>query len=247
MRSTLPADSAGLLPPGLAAAWGFTTTGRRGPKAAHSVEGIVEAAAELADAEGIGTLSMPKIARRLGLTANALYRYVSSKDELMTLLADAGWGPPPDSLPTDGPWRIAAAAWTRAMIDRFAVRPWLLDLPIHGAPVTPNLLRWLEALLSSMAESGLGTQELLGCAVLFDGYARSTAGLTRDLKESRTPPVQAAATNFLLPLLRERGYPTLAAISAGGGYQDDPDFAEEEFGLERILDGVEVLVARRRV
>jgi AcrR family transcriptional regulator len=239
--------SAGRLPPGLASAWGFTHVGKRGPKPAHSVGQIVDAAAELADAGGFAALSMPRIARQLGLTANALYRYVSSRDELMMLLADAGWGPPPDSLPTSGPWRAAVTAWTRAMIDRFAVRPWLLDVPIQGAPVTPNLLRWLEVLLTSLAGSGLSANDLLGCAILFDGYARNTASLTRSLKNSRTSPVEAAAAmEFLRPLLQERGYPLLSTISAGGAYADDPEFADEEFGLERILDGVEVLIARRR-
>jgi hypothetical protein len=132
------------------------------------------------------------------------------------------------------------------MIDRFAVRPWLLDVPIQGAPVTPNLLRWLEVLLTSLAGSGLSANDLLGCAILFDGYARSTASITRGLRESQTPVETAAAMTFLRPLLQERGYPLLASISVSGDYADDPEFADEEFGLERILDGVEVLIARQR-
>lgn len=236
------------LPPGLAMAWGFTPPARRrGPKPAHSVERIVEAAVELADADGFAPLSMPKIARRLGITANALYRYVSSKDELLVLLAEAGWGPPPDSLSRAGHWRPAATAWVHAIIDRYRVHPWLLDLPTRGAPVTPNLLRWLEALLESMSDNGLTNQDLLGCAVLLDGYARGTATLARDLHDSNAPPVQSAAVaEFLQPLLRDRGFPHVAAIMAIGDYEDDDlDDTDIEFGLGRILDGIDVLVASR--
>ncbi|MDX3003565.1 helix-turn-helix domain containing protein [Kribbella solani] len=113
---------------------------------------IVDAALELADADGFAALSMPKLAQKLGLTANAIYRYVRSRDELLVLLADAAWGPAPDLGSTEplgggelprgggGGWRAGAAGWTRAMVDRCDVHPWLCDLPIRGAPMTPNLL-----------------------------------------------------------------------------------------------------------
>ncbi|SRR6266545_7256436 len=49
----------------------------------------------LADADGIAAL-LPRLAARIGVTTNALYRYVSSKDELLVLVRDAGWGVPPE-------------------------------------------------------------------------------------------------------------------------------------------------------
>jgi AcrR family transcriptional regulator len=232
------------LPPGLALSWGFVPAGRRGPKPGHSVEGILETALALADADGFTAVSLPKIARRLGLTTNALYRYVSSKDELLVLMADAGWGSPPES---DAPgWRDAATRWAKAVIDGYCARPWLLDIPVRGAPVTPNLLRWLESFLEGMASSGLGRQELLSCAMLLDGYARSTANLVRDLRDSTSPPVQAeAVSEFLRPLLAERGYPIMAELMSGGDYEDGLGETDVDFGLKRILDGIEVLVTAR--
>ena len=233
------------LPPGLALAWGETPASRRGPKPGYSVERIVEAAVELADREGFAALSLPRIARRVGFTTNALYRYVSSKDELLVLLADAGWGPPPDSLSRIRRWRAAATAWVRAVIERYHERPWLLSIPVRGAPVTPNLLRWLEVLLAGMAHSGLRDGDKLGCALLLDGYARGTAALSRDLREAGTPPVQSSAvTEFLQPRLSARGYPILATMLAGGRYEDTPADHDVEFGLGRILDGIDALIAQ---
>lgn len=248
MMSAMTGDTAGQqLPPGLAQAWGFTTTGRRGPKPAHSVEGIVEAAIGLADADGFAALSLPKIAKRLGFTTNALYRYVTSKDELLVLLADAGWGAPPEPLSTDKHWRPTATAWVHAFVDRCRRHPWLLDLPVRGAPTTPNILRWLEVLLESLTGTGLSNRQVLGCAVLLDGYARSTANLARDLHERTAPPVQSAAvTEFLQPLLLERGFPLVASIMSGGDYEDgELEDTDVDFGLHRILDGMEMLIARR--
>jgi AcrR family transcriptional regulator len=233
------------LPPGLALVWGFPPPARRGPKPTYTVAEIVDAAIALADEEGLAGLSLPKIARRLDLTPNALYRYVNSKDELMLLLTDAATGPPPDELPEG--WRAGAAAWVLALIARYQARPWLTDLPVRGAPVTPNLLGWLESLLRALAATGLPPGDQLSCAILLDSYARSAAALAGDLTASDATPVQSAeVTAFLYPLLAERGYPLIAEMLTNGEYEDSPVGPDLEFGLIRTLDGIERLVEERR-
>lgn len=232
------------LPHGLALVWGFPPPHRRGPKPTYTASDVVKAAMELADAEGPAALSLPKIARRLDLTPNALYRYVSSKDELMLLLADAGTGPPPADLPTE--WRDGAAAWARALIGRYRTRPWLVALPVRGVPVTPNVLAWLESLLAVLADSGLPAGDQLSCATILDGYARSIAALANDPAASERTPVQSPAViGFLYPLLADRGYPHVAEMLMGGVYADNPGGPDIEFGLSRILAGIEQLIAEQ--
>jgi AcrR family transcriptional regulator len=235
------------LPPGIALAWGFMPPApRRGPKPAFSVERIVEVAVEVADEDGFAGLSMPKIAGRLGVTANALYRYIRSKEELVVLLAEAGWGPPPESIRLAGNWRDAAVEWTRAMIARAQVHPWVLDVPVRTAPMTPHLVGWLESFLEGMADSGLNEQDTLGCALLLDGYARSVAHLARSLNETGQAEAMTAALGFLLPLMGDRGFPRSAALMANVAYIEE-EFPEGDvdFGLNRILDGIETLIAER--
>ena len=48
-----------------------------------SIEQIVDAAIEIATAEGLGPLSMNRVAEKLGKSAMSLYRYVRNKDELL--------------------------------------------------------------------------------------------------------------------------------------------------------------------
>lgn len=235
------------LPPGLALAWQVTPPGppRRGPKPAHTVAEIVDEAQALADAEGFAALSMPRIAKRLGITATALYRYVSGKEELLVLLLERGWGPPPRELASAPSWRSAAEGWARAMWDRVRRHPWLLDLPI-SVPATPNLLGWLEAFLAGTASSGLSTVDRQACAILLDGHVRSTVRLTRDIAAGSARPEQAAATGrFLSAVLSERS-PVLAEQIFGSPPPADatPGADEFDFGLERILDGIAVLVDR---
>ncbi|EDY54757.1 TetR family transcriptional regulator [Streptomyces sp. SID5470] len=243
----MPTSDDEQLPPGLALAWGLPVkTGRLGRKPSQSVEGVVEAAVALADAEGFAALSMPNIAKRVGLTANAIYRYVSSRDELLVLVAETAWGPAPDLETGPDQWRAAAATWTRAMIERCETHPWLPDLPIRGAPATPNLLRWTEVLLEALTGAGLSPAESLGCALLLDGYARRIASARRDVRDSSAAPVQSAAVaRFLQPLLHEHGYPILASMMTNHEYDDGIGDDDVDFGLTRILDGIEVLIARR--
>ncbi|HZX07701.1 helix-turn-helix domain-containing protein [Kribbella sp.] len=236
------------LPPGLVLAWGLPAKAHRlGRKPTQSVEQIVEAALELADADGFAALSMPKIAQKLGLTANAIYRYVRSRDELLVLLGDAAWGPAPDGVADAQHWRVAATVWTQAMVDRCDVHPWLCDLPIRGAPMTPNLLGWTEAILKALTRAGLSPSESLSCALLLDGYARRTASARRDVRDSTTTSVRPeAVARFLEPRLRELGYSTLAALMAGDQYSDEVHEADVTFGLDRILDGIDVLITQKQ-
>ena len=50
----------------------------------------------LADAEGLDAVSMGRVAAELGTAPMSLYRHVSAKEELLTLMVDAAWGEVPD-------------------------------------------------------------------------------------------------------------------------------------------------------
>jgi len=227
------------LPPGLALAWGVQPTQRRGPKPGLSVEQIVATGIELGDTAGFAAVSLQKIAGRLGVTTNAMYRYLRSKDELIVLVHDRALGAPPE-LPAG--WRRAATAWVHALVDRYAERPWLLDVPIRGAPMTPNLMRWAEVMLQAFAETTLSQHDALGCLMLIDGFARNYANLARQLGANDDVPVQAEQVGaFLVPRLIEGNYPMLVSLYTNAEYEDGLD-DDLEFGLARTLDGIEVLI-----
>ncbi|GAA0619996.1 TetR/AcrR family transcriptional regulator [Kribbella sandramycini] len=227
------------LPPGLALSWGVQPTGRRGPKPGLTVEQIVATGIDFGDAQGFAAISLQKIAAQLGVTTNAMYRYVRSKDELIVLVHDHAVGRPP-KLPAG--WRAAATAWVQAQVRMYAERPWLLDVPIRGAPTTPNVLRWAEVMLQAFAPTGLSPHDSLGCLMLLDGYARNYANLARQLGASADVPVQAAQVGaFLVPRLVEGNYPMLVALYTNQEYEDGLD-DDLEFGLTRVLDGIQVLI-----
>src|SRR5690606_13698519 len=92
------------LPRGIALAWGVAASPQRGPKREMSVQRIVEAAIEIADADGLGAVSMAAVATRLGYTPMSLYRYVSAKDDLILLMQEDAAGLPTEET-REGDWR----------------------------------------------------------------------------------------------------------------------------------------------
>src|ERR1700759_508304 len=82
-------------PSALVLLWSAPARPRRGPKPSLSRERIVTAAIALADAEGLGSLSMPPLAATPGRGERALYRYVPGKAELVALMIDEAIGEPP--------------------------------------------------------------------------------------------------------------------------------------------------------
>ena len=111
-----------------------------------SIERIVDVAVELADAGGLAAVSMSSVASELGFTPMSLYRYVTAKDDLLVLMQERGIGVPPESVleveAAGAPGLRALGRRRRSQIYR--EHPWLLDIPIEGAPQTPNNLAWLD-------------------------------------------------------------------------------------------------------
>ncbi|MGZ8747889.1 MAG: TetR/AcrR family transcriptional regulator, partial [Mycobacterium sp.] len=70
-----------------------------------SRERIVTAAVELADSDGLGALSMARLAERLGCGTMSLYRHVANKDELILFMHDRAWTPVDYTDDPDRPWR----------------------------------------------------------------------------------------------------------------------------------------------
>src|SRR5216684_5258426 len=131
-RGAQPAQSAPTppLPPGLDLLWGRRGRGQRGPKPGLSVDAIVTAAIQLADAEGLEAVSMAHVAEQLGFTTMSLYRHVSSKEELLQLMWNASAQGAEDLVLTGGDWRARLRMWAmvqRQMIDQ---HPWITQMPM---------------------------------------------------------------------------------------------------------------------
>jgi AcrR family transcriptional regulator len=141
-----------------------------------SRESIVAAAIELADTDGLGALSMARLAERLGCGTMSLYRHVANKDELVTFMLSAAAGPPPASTDrTD--WRGALTDWATGLWDVYHRHPWILPTAAAGPPADPGQLAWLDAGLAALGSTGLAERDKLAAVMAVLHFVRGAAAL----------------------------------------------------------------------
>jgi AcrR family transcriptional regulator len=232
--------------------WGSKERATRGPKPTLTVEQIVEAAIALADAEGIDNVSMRRVAERLGVGAMSLYRYVPSKAELLDLMLDtihaehANAPAPADS----EPWRVRFA-WharqSRALIQR---HPWMLQVRQgQRPPLGPNIMTVFNAYLGTAKDIGLEPHEALAVTELVKNYdqgaTRAAVEAVQVEQESGTSDEEwwGERNEFWEEYFDVERFPHITLMWEQGGYEQQVD--QFEFGLQRVLVGIEAMLAGR--
>ena len=253
----------------MALLWRTTRKPTRGPKPGLTIDTVAAKAIELADAEGLPALSMRRVAEALGVAPMSLYTYVPSKAELVDVMLDAVYGesaadlgrvpaaPTTRGQPT---WRAGLETRARADWALYERHPWVLQVPRARALLGPNELAVFEASLGMVEGLGLTAREMVAVVDVIAGFV---AGAATGVAQAARAPEETGLTDdewwgSLEPMLDEvwdaERFPTTTAVQAGGGF-DVPDdtvpyhvrFAIDdfEFGLERLLDGIEAFVAGR--
>jgi AcrR family transcriptional regulator len=240
-------DTPSGLPPAIEQLWGLRGSARRGgPRPALSLDRIVAAAIELADEGGLTALSMSRLAEKLGFTTMSLYRYVASKDDLLVLCLDAGIGPAPE-LDAGLGWRAGCTQWAARLRDRYQLHQWVLELPISGMPAGPHQLGWFDQGLAALEDTRLEPGEMASSILLLATYVRGQTQLMTDLTRAAAAGQGLDWATVVERLADPDRFPAVARVVASGVFADDPERPEQypddefDFGLQRILDGIEAL------
>jgi AcrR family transcriptional regulator len=223
--------------------WEQPASPKRGPKPTLSLEVIARTGIEIADLDGLASVTMQRVAETLSVTKMALYRYVPGKAELVALMTETALGGPPrlDAMP--GNWRTKLYEWARQMFDRFCLHPWALESTVGARPLGPNELGWLEQAVATLTGSGLDGGEILDVAVTLVGHIRGVAQQGTAMATEVPEQTMESALNTLLRGREER-FPALTAALASTAAHGSHDQALD-FGLRRILDGVNLLIVER--
>ncbi|MDQ6423229.1 TetR/AcrR family transcriptional regulator [Paenibacillus sp. LHD-117] len=243
------------LPESVKLGWGIMKKQRRGPKGELSIPQIVQAAIAIADAEGLAAVSMARVAQSLGFTTMSLYRYVSSKNDLLLLMQDAVCDIPiPEEREGDS-WREQMKEYVRVCVGVFRDHPWYADIPIQGLPLMPNNLRVIDWMLRIMRDFPVNDFEKMSFLLLVSSYSRACGLIERD----QALVLQAGGTmdafngldytTALQELVKPGQFPFLSPLIMSGAYTGETGNPIEDdlaFGLERILDGIEQYVETRR-
>ena len=215
---------------------------RRGRRPSLSRETIVRAALELADTEGLAAVTMQRLAALVHSKAMSLYRYVPSKDVLLDLMWDAAFAGQPTL--GSGDWRSKLTEWAGASFERLEQHPWLIELVGAARSVGPRWTSWLDVGLEAIAALPLNASEKLAVLTVIDGHLRSTARLRFGVKAD--PQWAADFGRMLQRSATDDSYPTLGAMVRRGEF-GVPSMSMEQmfdFGLDRILDGIEAYSER---
>ena len=146
------------------------------------------------DDEGVDGLSLRAIARELGVVSSAVYRYVKSRDELLTILIRDAFTQIADAvdeaLAGERSVQVLALAmldWSRTYPNRWAL---IYGTPIDGyeAPreetVVPGT-RIMVALASLVAESATGTEAANGAGAALGAQSAEAHELSATLEPLR--------------------------------------------------------------
>ncbi|MGW4044117.1 TetR/AcrR family transcriptional regulator [Streptomyces sp. NPDC004721] len=225
----------------LALLWGEQDRPTRGPKPSLSPQRIAAAAVDLADAEGLDAVSMNKVAASFGVSAMALYRYVPGKAELVELMVESVLAEGPDLSAVAGDdWRAGMREWTRQCLRVYETHRWALAaVAMRRQVMGPHQLQWLDAALAVLEPTSLTAPQRHQVFLLALGLVRNLAQQLVDFDEEHDREWNRL-TGELIDRHADR-FPALTKALAEGAFAAT-DLDPLAFGLDRLLDGVQVLI-----
>lgn len=123
---------------------------------------IAAAAIAVVDRDGYPALSMRTVARELGASTMALYRYVDDRDELEGLIVDRIWAPVSVDVPAVSPWTEQIVVLAQRVRDAANAHPETVPLLLRHRHGCRRSLEWIEATLGVLAGAGFtGTERVI--------------------------------------------------------------------------------------
>ena len=239
----------------------------RGPKPGLDVTTIVAAAIELADAEGLGRRPCAGSVERLDKSAMALYTYVPGKAELLDLMLDTVYRELAANLLARRRLAPRGGGIGVRHVALYARHPWVLQVAGTRALPGPGELDLDESQLRLFDGLGLTAVDVMRAVGVVSGFVRGAAKALSDAAQRRAGDRRQRRRlgNARSPYLDQlpadvwtKRYPTIAKLSEKHAFDqlDRPDDETPymvqdaldtfEFGLQRLLDGLESYIGSRQ-
>lgn len=231
---------------------GFRQSGR-GPKQSVTVDGVVDAAIEVADARGLDRVSMRSVAQALGMAAMSLYTYVPGKAELLDLMLDRVYLAMPRPSFDGQSWQERLTTLAEENRTLCASHPWVANVTTARPQLGPGAMAKYEHELSAFEGLDLDDVTIDDALTYLLTFVQAAARAALDAHtselESAMNDEQWWASNapLLAQVFDRATYPTAARIGTTAGQAHgsayNPDHAYN-FGLARVLDGLAGLIDR---
>lgn len=219
--------------------------GRRSAEVANrapvSRERTLEVALAVADSDGIGAVTMRRLARALGVEAASLYHHVKNKEEILDGLVEMV-AAEVDLPKPSADWRESVsqrARHTRAVLRR---HPWAVSLMASRTNPGPATLGLLEAGIRCFREGGFSVLLAAHAISTVDSYVHGFV-----LQEVNLPfhdeAELATMTAAIMQTFPASEFPYLFEMTVEHVLRPGYDYgAEFDSGLTVVLDGVVLLL-----
>ena len=202
-----------------------------------SRERILNAAVAIADAGGVGSLTMRSLAQELGVKPMAVYHHVAGKDDILDGIVDLVFSQ--IELPSPGgDWREEMrrrAASARRVLGR---HPWAIGLLESRTTPGPATLRHHDATIGTLRGAGFSVELTAHAFALLDSYVYGFAVQEAALP-FQGPDGAGEVTEEIMRGFSPDEYPHLVELAAEHILRPGYDFADEfEFGLGVVLDAL---------
>ena len=199
---------------------------------------IVDTAIALADAGGIESLSMRKLAGELGVEAMSLYYHVPNKDALLDAMVDRVIGE--IALPSlESPWKTEMRKRAVSAHEVLLRHPWAIGLVDSRTNRAPESLRYYDAMVGCLLNAGFPMDLAAHALSAIDAYVYGFGIQQLNLPLQDEDQV-AEVTEDLLAQMPTDEYPYMTRMIVEHALQSGYDFsAEFTWGLDLVLDALE--------
>lgn len=219
-----------------------------GRKPKVSVDQIVSAAIAGADREGLGAMSMARVAQELTVGTMSLYTHVPGKAELIDLMTDTVLQE--RELTPEGTWRERIKHYADRTRAVYQAHPWMRDVSMVRPPLGPGLMDGQEFVLAALADSGLEPRQVTVAHVAVEGFVHGAAASEVDDQQLAATTGESgdswwgARQVFWDDYFDVERYPAMTALWNAGAYDTQGTLADHvhsswDYGLDRLLDGIE--------
>jgi AcrR family transcriptional regulator len=203
-------------------------------------ERVVRAAMHLADESGIESVTMRELGRRLGVEAASLYNHVTGKDDLLDGMADLVVAE--IDLASGGvDWKEAMRRRAVSAREVFARHRWAAALIDSQGRSGPSSLSYADRVLGTLLHAGfspgLAANAFLAIDSYIYGFERQRSNISPADDEDSTEVAQE-----VLAAIPQGAYPSLARVAMEYAAKPYDDAAAFDFGLDLILDGLQLLL-----
>ena len=213
------------------------------PRTPLSRERVLRAAINLADRDGIDSLSMRKLGQQVGVEAMSLYNHVRNKEDVLNGMVDFVFSE--IDLPSSG------ADWSTAMRQRaisarqaLLRHPWAIGLMESRVQPGPATLRHHDSVLRNLREAGFSVELAAHAYSVLDSYIYGFTLNELTLPFDTSEGAAEVAGNIFREFLRGE-YPYLAEMATEHAMKPGYNYGDEfEFGLDLILAGLDAAIKR---